>query len=92
MIRQRGRCQVEVEVIGKSASGAMPELGINPLEYGALIIAEAAAIAGEGSRTITKTELDTPSDGGDLETGLGDYDFVRELVRVLRRLTITSTN
>jgi len=39
---QRGRMQIEVEVIGKSCHGSMPWEGRNPLEFGASIIAEAA--------------------------------------------------
>lgn len=35
--------QIEVDVIGKSCHGSMPWEGRNPLEAGALIIAEAAA-------------------------------------------------
>ncbi|OHT17700.1 Clan MH, family M20, peptidase T-like metallopeptidase [Tritrichomonas foetus] len=72
-IGQRGRCQVEVEVIGKSCHGSMPKMGINPLEFGALIIAEATEQAksgvfkdhkflGKGTRTASKCWLDTPSD------------------------------
>ena len=71
-IGQRGRCQVEVEVIGRSCHGSMPHMGINPIEYGSLIIAEAAEQAkvafadnkflGKGTRTCSKCWADTPSD------------------------------
>ena len=71
-IGQRGRCQVEVEVIGKSCHGSMPHMGINPLEYGSMIIAEAAQQAkngfkdhsflGKGTRTASWCKLETPSD------------------------------
>ncbi|MEW6744917.1 MAG: peptidase dimerization domain-containing protein [Planctomycetota bacterium] len=71
---QRGRLQIEVEVTGKSCHGSMPEQGRNPLEYGALIIAEAAelhasgegfardAFLGRGTRTASFATLETPSD------------------------------
>lgn len=71
---QRGRMQIEVEVIGKSCHGSMPWEGRNPLEYGAAIIAEAAAryqagegfardeFLGPGTRTASHAVLDTPSD------------------------------
>lgn len=38
---QRGRMQIEVDVVGKSCHGSMPWMGVNPLEWGARIIAEA---------------------------------------------------
>jgi len=71
---QRGRMQIEVEVTGKSCHGSMPWEGRNPLEYGAGIIAEAAAryergegfasddFLGAGTRTASWSSLDTPSD------------------------------
>jgi acetylornithine deacetylase/succinyl-diaminopimelate desuccinylase-like protein len=71
---QRGRMQIEVEVIGKSCHGSMPWEGRNPLEYGAPIIAEAAdryargegfakdAFLGPGTRTASWAVLDSPSD------------------------------
>ena len=71
---QRGRMQIEVEVIGKSSHGAMPWEGKNPLEYGAAIISEAASayergdgigsdeFLGAGSRTASFATLVTPSD------------------------------
>ena len=71
-IGQRGRCQVQVEVVGQSCHGSMPTQGINPLEYGSKIIAEAAeqakngfkdnAFLGKGTRTASFCTLDTPSD------------------------------
>lgn len=71
-IGQRGRCQVQVEVIGSSCHGSMPHMGVNPLEWGALIIAEAAEQAktefldnkflGKGTRTASDCWIDTPSD------------------------------
>jgi acetylornithine deacetylase/succinyl-diaminopimelate desuccinylase-like protein len=66
--------QIEVEVTGKSCHGSMPWEGRNPLEYGALIIAEAAhrnaqghgfksdPFLGPGSRTASFATLQTPSD------------------------------
>jgi putative selenium metabolism hydrolase len=71
---QRGRMQIEVEVTGKSAHGSMPWEGLNPLEHGAAIIAEAtrAHVEGEGfstdeflgpgSRTASMSTTQTPSD------------------------------
>ncbi len=71
---QRGRMQIEVEVIGKSCHGSMPWEGRNPLEYGAGIIAEAAdryakgdgfahdPFLGRGTRTASFATLETPSD------------------------------
>jgi putative selenium metabolism hydrolase len=71
---QRGRMQIEVEVIGRSCHGSMPWEGLNPLEHGARIIAEAAdqydrretfadhAFLGHGTRTASWATLDTPSD------------------------------
>lgn len=71
---QRGRMQIEVEVVGKSSHGSMPREGRNPLEHGAAIIAEAAAahergegmgtdpFLGPGSRTASFATLRTPSD------------------------------
>jgi len=40
---QRGRMQIEVTVTGRSAHGSMPAEGLNPLEFGSAILAEAAA-------------------------------------------------
>jgi len=71
---QRGRMQIEVTVTGRSCHGSMPWEGLNPLEHGAAIIAEAARryddrdgflddpFLGHGTRTASWAELDTPSD------------------------------
>ncbi len=71
---QRGRMQIEVTVVGRSCHGSMPFDGLNPLEYGAAIIAEAAgrhvagdsfgdhSFLGRGTRTASWAVLDTPSD------------------------------
>ncbi len=70
---QRGRMQIEVTVTGRSCHGSMPHLGLNPLEFGAMILAEAAEQAttvgfaqheflGAGTRTASWSVLDTPSD------------------------------
>jgi putative selenium metabolism hydrolase len=71
---QRGRMQIEVRVTGRSCHGSMPAEGLNPLEYGAAIIAEAAAaftrgegfrdheFLGRGTRTASFATLETPSD------------------------------
>lgn len=71
---QRGRMQIEVVVTGRSCHGSMPFEGLNPLEHGAAILAEAAArhargdgmgehpFVGRGSRTASWAMLDTPSD------------------------------
>ncbi len=71
---QRGRMQIEVEVTGRSCHGSMPWEGLNPLEFGAAIIAEAArryddrdgfaddAFLGHGTRTASWANLETPSD------------------------------
>ncbi|KAJ4457141.1 putative YgeY family selenium metabolism-linked hydrolase [Paratrimastix pyriformis] len=71
---QRGRMQIEVDVVGKSCHGSMPWMGVNPLEYGARIIAEANdmynrreailddAFLGHGTRVTSDCSLDTPSD------------------------------
>jgi acetylornithine deacetylase/succinyl-diaminopimelate desuccinylase-like protein len=40
---QRGRMQIEVRVTGRSCHGSMPWEGLNPLEHGGAIVAEAAA-------------------------------------------------
>ena len=39
---QRGRMQIEVAVTGRSCHGSMPWEGLNPLEHGGAIVAEAA--------------------------------------------------
>eukprot|EP00163_Fabomonas_tropica_P027678 TRINITY_DN53_c0_g1_i1.p1 TRINITY_DN53_c0_g1~~TRINITY_DN53_c0_g1_i1.p1 ORF type:complete len:382 (-),score=101.43 TRINITY_DN53_c0_g1_i1:52-1197(-) len=71
---QRGRVQILVTVTGTSCHGSMPYMGKNPLEYGAKIIVEATEqykkresflnndFLGEGSRTASWAQLDTPSD------------------------------
>jgi putative selenium metabolism hydrolase len=71
---QRGRMQIEVEVTGRSCHGSMPWEGLNPLEYGAAIIVEAAQaydardgfaddeFLGHGTRTASWSKLETPSD------------------------------
>lgn len=71
---QRGRMQIEVEVIGKSCHGSMPWEGRNPLEFGARILVEASdrydagegfakdEFLGPGTRTASTATLDTPSD------------------------------
>ncbi|MGD9700965.1 MAG: peptidase dimerization domain-containing protein [Acidimicrobiia bacterium] len=70
---QRGRMQIEVTVTGRSCHGSMPHLGLNPLEHGGAILAEAAQQAittgfadheflGSGTRTASWAALDTPSD------------------------------
>ena len=71
---QRGRMQIEVTVIGRSCHGSMPWEGLNPLEHGGAIVAEAARryeegegflddpFLGAGSRTASWAQLDTPSD------------------------------
>ncbi len=71
---QRGRMQIEVTVVGRSCHGSMPFEGLNPLEHGAAIVAEAARrhaagdgfldhpFLGRGTRTASWSSLDTPSD------------------------------
>lgn len=69
---QRGRMQIEVEVTGRSCHGSMPKEGLNPLEFGSMILHEAAEQAkegfkdhdflGRGTRTASDANLDTPSD------------------------------
>jgi putative selenium metabolism hydrolase len=71
---QRGRMQIEVEVIGRSCHGSMPWEGLNPLEFGARILCEAAdaydarenflddAFLGHGTRTASWATLESPSD------------------------------
>ncbi len=90
---QRGRMQIEVTVIGRSCHGSMPHLGLNPLEHGAAILAEAARQAvsagfadheflGRGTRTASWAMLDTPSDCAVPERFTFRFD---------RRLTIGET-
>ena len=67
---QRGRMQIELRVRGRSCHGSMPHEGLNPLEHGAAIVAEAARqhaygqheFLGPGTRTASWAHLDTPSD------------------------------
>jgi putative selenium metabolism hydrolase len=71
---QRGRMQIEVTVTGRSCHGSMPWEGLNPLEFGGAILAEAAkaydarkgfkddAFLGHGTRTASWAKLETPSD------------------------------
>ena len=71
---QRGRMQIEVEVTGRSCHGSMPWEGLNPLEHGGAILAEAARkydrregfadhpFLGHGTRTASWAALETPSD------------------------------
>ncbi len=71
---QRGRMQIEVTVTGRSCHGSMPWEGLNPLEHGGAILAEAARryregdgflddpFLGAGSRTASWSTLATPSD------------------------------
>lgn len=71
---QRGRMQIEVEIIGASCHGSMPYMGKNPLEWGARVIVEATEqvkrgegildheFLGKGTRTASWAVLNTPSD------------------------------
>ena len=71
---QRGRMQIEVTVTGRSCHGSMPWEGLNPFEYGAAIVLEAARkyekregfldhpFLGHGTRTASWANLETPSD------------------------------
>ena len=71
---QRGRMQIEVKVTGRSCHGSMPWEGLDPLEHGGAILAEAArryelregfaghAFLGHGTRTASWAALETPSD------------------------------
>lgn len=91
---QRGRMQIELTVTGRSCHGSMPWMGLNPLEHGGAIVAEAAAayarregfldhaFLGHGTRTASWSRLDTPSDCAVPE---------RFVVRFDRRLTIGET-
>ncbi|GKT35904.1 Clan MH, family M20, peptidase T-like metallopeptidase [Aduncisulcus paluster] len=70
---QRGRMQIELEVIGKSCHGSMPHMGKNPVEWGSRILAEATdqvirgegildhEFLGKGTRTASHCHVDTPS-------------------------------
>jgi acetylornithine deacetylase/succinyl-diaminopimelate desuccinylase-like protein len=91
---QRGRMQIEVTVTGRSCHGSMPWEGLNPLEHGGAIVAEAARrydaregfldhpFLGHGTRTASWARLETPSDCAVPE---------RLTVRFDRRLTIGET-
>jgi len=71
---QRGRMQIEVVVTGRSCHGSMPWEGLNPLEFGAAILVEAAeqyrkgvgfadhAFLGAGTRAASWAQLESPSD------------------------------
>ncbi len=91
---QRGRMQIEVTVTGRSCHGSMPWEGLNPLEYGGAMVAEAArryearegfldhSFLGHGTRTASFATLDTPSDCAVPERFTFRFD---------RRLTIGET-
>src|SRR5258708_32250672 len=86
--------QIEVTVTGRSCHGSMPWEGLNPLEYGGAIVAEAARryeardgfldhpFLGHGTRTASFATLDTPSDCAVPERFTFRFD---------RRLTIGET-
>ena len=71
---QRGRMQIEATITGRSCHGSMPWEGLNPLEWGGAMLAEATrrcskgdgfldhAFLGPGTRTASWAELETPSD------------------------------
>jgi acetylornithine deacetylase/succinyl-diaminopimelate desuccinylase-like protein len=91
---QRGRMQIELRVTGRSCHGSMPWEGLNPLEYGGAMVAEAARryerregfldhpFLGHGTRTASFAVLETPSDCAVPE---------RFTVRFDRRLTVGET-
>ncbi len=91
---QRGRMQIEMVVTGRSCHGSMPWEGLNPMEWGARIIAQAAEaydrregfldhdFLGHGTRTCSWARLDSPSDCAVPE---------RLTVRFDRRLTLGET-
>jgi acetylornithine deacetylase/succinyl-diaminopimelate desuccinylase-like protein len=91
---QRGRMQIELAVTGRSCHGSMPWEGLNPLEHGGAILAEAARrydaregfldhpFLGHGTRTASWARLETPSD-----CAVPD----RLTVRFDRRLTVGET-
>jgi putative selenium metabolism hydrolase len=91
---QRGRMQIEVRITGRSCHGSMPWEGLNPLEHGGAIVAEAAArydrregflnhpFLGHGTRTASFATLETPSDCAVPE---------RFSIRFDRRLTLGET-
>jgi acetylornithine deacetylase/succinyl-diaminopimelate desuccinylase-like protein len=88
---QRGRMQIQLTVTGRSCHGSMPWEGLNPLEFGGAIVAEAARrydaregfldheFLGHGTRTASWSTLETPSD-----CAVPD----RFIVRFDRRLTV----
>ncbi|NOY25412.1 MAG: M20/M25/M40 family metallo-hydrolase [Oligoflexia bacterium] len=71
---QRGRMQIQVQIVGRSCHGSMPWEGLNPLEWGARILVEATKqtdamdgflddeFLGHGTRTASWAQLDSPSD------------------------------
>jgi acetylornithine deacetylase/succinyl-diaminopimelate desuccinylase-like protein len=71
---QRGHMLIEVRVTGRSCHGSTPRAGLNPLEHGGAILAEAAdrhergegflddPFLGPGSRTASWAVLETPGD------------------------------
>jgi len=91
---QRGRMQIEARITGRSCHGSMPAEGLNPLEHGGAILAEAAQrhdrgegfldhpFLGRGTRTASFAALETPSDCAVPE---------RLTVRFDRRLTVGET-
>ena len=91
---QRGRMQIEAVVTGRSCHGSMPWEGLNPLEHGGAIVAEAARrydaregfldhpFLGHGTRAASWAHLDTPSDCAVPE---------RLTLRFDRRLTVGET-
>ncbi len=91
---QRGRMQIEVTVKGRSCHGSMPSEGLNPLEHGGRILAEAAdahekgegfldhPFLGKGTRTASWAHLETPSDCAVPEVFIFRFD---------RRLTVGET-
>jgi putative selenium metabolism hydrolase len=91
---QRGRMQIELSVTGRSCHGSMPWEGLNPLEHGGAMVAEAARrydrregfldhpFLGHGTRTASFATLETPSDCAVPE---------RFTVRFDRRLTVGET-
>ncbi len=91
---QRGRMQIEVAITGRSCHGSMPWEGLNPLEHGGAILAEAARrydsregfldhpFLGHGTRTASLARVETPSDCAVPE---------RFVFRLDRRLTVGET-
>lgn len=87
-IGEKGHCQIDVDIEGRSCCGAMPQYGLNPLEYGSLLINDAVTQAlhgfgkhpllGNGSRTTTSMHLVTPSNCS-VPTKFG-FKFMRTLL------------